>query len=132
MNLVVKPSKIGLGAFATAEFRKGDLIWDWSNHPLFERPPRILPEYRFQQIAPGVLTGPLGPDKHPDAYLNHSCDPNAEILFRRPTIHLVARRTILPDEEVTFDYATLYERSWRMQCACGTPSCRRTIRGSVS
>lgn len=131
MNLVVRPAKIGLGAFAIVPFRLGDLIWDWSNHPLFEKPPRILPEYRFQEISPGILTGPLGPDKYPDAYLNHSCEPNAEILFKRPTIHLVARRAIFEGEEVTFDYATLYERSWSMRCSCGTQSCRRIIRGSI-
>lgn len=132
MNLVAKPAKIGLGAFATAPFRPGDLIWDWSNHPLFEKPPRILPEHRFQEVAPGVLTGPLGPEKYPDTYINHSCEPNAEILFRRPTVHLVALKAISEGEEVTFDYATLYERSWRMQCTCGTISCRQVIRGNVS
>jgi len=129
MNLVSKPGKVGLGAFATATFTKGTVIWDWSDHPLFEKPPRILPEYRFKAIAPGVLTGPIGPDKYPDAYINHSCAPNSEIQINRPTIHLVALRDIALGEEVTFDYATLYERPWSMKCSCGTPSCRGTILG---
>jgi SET domain-containing protein len=129
MNLVVRPSRIGLGAFAKIPLEPGELIVDWSNHPLFQKPPRIPRDWRFKTIAPGVISGPLGPEEHPDAYINHSCEPNAEIIFARPKIQLVAGREILEGEEVTFDYSLIYGKAFAMKCDCGTPSCRKLIRG---
>jgi SET domain-containing protein len=129
VNLVVRESRIGLGAFAKIPFGPLELIVDWSTHPLFQKPPRIPPNWRFKTITPGVLSGPIGPEEHPDAYINHSCEPNAEIIFDRPKIHLIARRKISEGEEVTFDYSTLY-KSIYLKCNCGTPSCRKIIRGA--
>lgn len=129
IHIIVKESRIGLGAFATTPIGKGDVVVDWSEHPLFSEPPRLLPEYRFVQISPGILTGPVGPEKYPDAYINHSCSPNSEIQFDRPRVQLVALRDIAPLEEITFDYSTLYAQPWSMQCRCGAAICRGTIRG---
>ena len=129
MKLVVRESRIGLGAFAKTLLLPGELIVDWSNHPLFQKPPRIPPTWRFKTFALGVISGPLGPEEHPDAYINHSCEPNAEIIFERPKIQLVARTKIAEGDEVTFDYATLYKALY-LKCLCGTPSCRTIIRGA--
>lgn len=132
MNLLVKKGLVGFGAFAQAAFRKDEIIVDWSLHPLFEEPPRLLPEYRFVQVAAGVYLGPVGHEKYPDAYLNHSCMPNATVIFARPEIHLVALRDIGIGEEVTLDYALLHEPPWSMKCLCGTTVCRGTILGIPS
>ena len=129
MDLVVRESRIGLGAFTTAPFKAGEIIVDWSEHPLFVDPPRIPKDWRFVQVAPGVFNGPLGPE-HPDAYINHSCEPNSEIRRARPQVLLVALRDIAAGEEITFDYATLYRKPWTMRCSCGTSSCRQVISGS--
>jgi SET domain-containing protein len=129
MKLVVRKSRIGLGAFATESIAKGEVIVDWSKHPFFQIPPQIPRNWKFVQIAPGVYSGPVGPEEHPDAYLNHSCTPSAEILFERPKVHLVALRDIPSGEEVTFDYATLYDAPWSMKCQCGASVCRGVIRG---
>jgi hypothetical protein len=132
MNLIAKTSRIGLGAFLLVPVKKGDVVIDWSDHPLFEEPPRLLPEYRFIQISAGVYSGPVGPEKYPDAYINHSCLPNTEVLFDRPRIHLIALRDIALGEEVTLDYSTLHEPPWSMKCDCGTAICRGTILGKPS
>lgn len=59
--------------------------------------------------------------------VNHSCDPNAWL----DGLDVVARRDIGPGEEITLDYATFYtERMPSFACACGTPGCRGTIRGT--
>lgn len=129
MNLVVRPSKIGLGAFSARPFAKGETVVDWSDHPFFAEPPQIPADWRFVQASPGVYIGPVGPEKYPDAYINHSCDPNAGIRWARPEIWLVALRDISQDEEITFDYATFYRRPWSMKCVCGSGSCRGTILG---
>ena len=129
MNLVVKKSRVGLGAFASSPFKGGETVVDWSDHPLFADPPWIPIGWKFIEISPGIMTGPIGPENHPDAYINHSCNPSARILLQRPTILLVALRDIEVDEEITFDYATLYRKPWSMKCRCGDRNCRGTILG---
>lgn len=93
-----------------------------------------------------VLTGVLfdaiqiGEDRHlvdltPDSRatngsLNHSCDSN---LWMRDEVTLVARRDILPGEELTVDYALFTAvPDWVLEvpCACGSPVCRHTITGN--
>lgn len=62
-----------------------------------------------------------GPEKH----MNHSCDPNTW-WFDDQT--MVARRDILPGEELTYDYATTeLAVPFTMECACGSANCRRVI-----
>lgn len=130
--LVVKKSRIGLGAFLTQAVSQGGVIVDWSGHPLFINPPRIPSDWKFIEIEPGVFTGPIDPEGNPDAYINHSCIPNAEIRVDRPRVHLVALTDLALGQEVTFDYATLYRWPWSMECRCGVPSCRRIVRGYVT
>ena len=62
-------------------------------------------------------------------FINHSCEPNARVLNY---LHVVAARKIAEGEEVTIDYATTEEDpNWSMECRCGAPHCRRTVRGGA-
>lgn len=70
-------------------------------------------------------------DVDDDLYaVNHSCDPNSWML---DAFTLVARRDIIPGEEITADYA-LWETnehfisSWK--CNCGAAYCRGRITGN--
>jgi SET domain-containing protein len=66
-------------------------------------------------------------------FINHSCDPNCEIVTERGRVFIDAIRSIEPGEELTYDYA--YEReegddavaTTRYPCRCGASSCRGTI-----
>ncbi len=59
--------------------------------------------------------------------INHSCDPNAWL----EGLNVTARRRIEAGEEITLDYATFCNESMApFECACGSPHCRGTIRGS--
>lgn len=127
--LVVKAGIVGLGAFTTEAIAGGATVVDWSKHPLFSEPPTIPKDWRFRLVSPSQLVGPVGPDRFPDAYINHSCEPNSEIRRARPQILLVALRDISAGEEITFDYATLYRQPWAMECRCGTRACRKVISG---
>lgn len=68
-----------------------------------------------------------------DDYLNHSCDPNCEIDFK--TMELVARRDIQAGEELTYDYhtteydLTAHNRDLSFECACGSSSCLKQVKG---
>lgn len=128
--LSIKDSRTGLGAFTSSDIHKGQIIVDWTEHPLFGEIPKILPGWRFIQIAPGVYSGPIGPE-YPDAYINHSCEPNSEIRREQSKILLCALCDIPSGQEVTFDYATLYKMPWSMICNCGKPSCRGKIEGKL-
>lgn len=59
-------------------------------------------------------------------HLNHSCEPN---LGMQGQIVYVALRDIKEDEELTLDYAMMDDEPYKMQCGCGTKSCRGTITG---
>jgi hypothetical protein len=62
----------------------------------------------------------------PGRYTNHSCMPNAAI---KDDYRLVALTDIQPDEQICFDYSTtMSEDNWTMECRCGAPNCRGTIR----
>lgn len=65
----------------------------------------------------------------PQHYVNHSCRPNAGF---QGQIVLVAMRSILAGEEITFDYAMCLHPApgiprYELQCRCGTPHCRKLI-----
>lgn len=69
--------------------------------------------------------------KPPFRYLNHSCEPNCELViweYEDPAdweIHVYATRRIKPGEELTIDYAWSGESA--IPCACGSESCRGWI-----
>ena len=59
-------------------------------------------------------------------FSNHSCEPNIGVTGQ---IVFVALRDIEAGEELTHDWATTDDDSYRMECRCGAPTCRRTITG---
>jgi len=62
--------------------------------------------------------------------LNHSCDSN---LWMKDEITIIARRDIVPGEELTIDYALFSAQPhWVLDrlCQCGSPLCRHTITGN--
>lgn len=64
-------------------------------------------------------------------YLNHSCDPNCEILSVRidgpiPKLGIFARKNIFTTEELCFDYGDIKSTlSNKQLCLCGTAKCRK-------
>ena len=59
---------------------------------------------------------------------NHSCEPNTHY----QGLNVIASRNIHPGEELTLDYAEfLDEHMLPFHCNCGTPSCRKIIKGTI-
>lgn len=89
---------------------------------------------RFRN-AGGILSQDLGkflyvnPDPNsPLRYLNHSCRPN---VFQSPQdpFTFMAAEDIASGQEITSDYSLMEANpSFRMECHCGSPDCRKTIR----
>lgn len=62
-------------------------------------------------------------------FLNHSCDPNLEMVPVRaqcvvPELCLFARRDVGPGEELTYDYSGGSNRRGGRPCLCGALACR--------
>ncbi len=59
-------------------------------------------------------------------YINHSCEPNAEVKDRdRDSLYLVALRSIEAGEEITidYDYEEIYEMCFTRNLACKKDHC---------
>ena len=57
---------------------------------------------------------------------NHSCDPNTEF----KGLNIVAKKNIKKGEELTLDYALFLDENMEpFECSCGSPYCRKVIKG---
>jgi SET domain-containing protein len=139
---VVRPSpKHGRGAFAAVRIRRGTRIIEYTG----ERITHAEADARYDDDAMEhhhtllmivnrrwVLDAAVGGN---DArFINHSCEPNCEIVVERGRVYIDAVADIPPGEEITYDYA--YEReeddddevaARRYPCRCGARACRGTI-----
>ena len=70
----------------------------------------------------------FGPQNGWDYYVNHSCDPT---VWMADEVAVIARRTILPGEEICGHYAVWESNpAYRVDpCQCGTPQCRDRFSG---
>ena len=108
----------GLGVYALRPFRRGELIAVVTGE--------IVAEHRLHTLQ-------LTPDSHlydPEftGCLLHSCDPNAIIDPAKRTV--TALRDIPADAAITVDYARTEDHLVRQfACMCGSPNCRRWIKG---
>ena len=68
------------------------------------------------------------PGDNPGYFINHSCDSN---VWMDGAFALVARRQVVPGEELTIDYALIEAEVdvWDFECECGSPLCRGIVRG---
>ena len=129
---MVRPSPIhGRGLFAVEPITRGDVVCVKGGHVfdrrrLEELTPRLGPAEI--QIGEDLFIGPVHEDEREGSMIfsNHSCEPNVGV---RGEITFAALRDIAAGEELTHDWATTDDDSYRMECRCGAPSCRGTITG---
>ncbi|MCA0445053.1 MAG: SET domain-containing protein [Bacteroidetes bacterium] len=123
--------QIGHGVFATRFIPKGTVVWTLCVLDRTFTPDQVLdlPEILQKQISTYayinsegnyVLCWDFG------RYLNHSCNPAMMSLTHETEI---AIRDIHPGEELTCDYSTC-NIAFDLNCRCGSPDCRGTVRGS--
>jgi uncharacterized protein len=122
----------GEGLFATEQINPGEQILEFIGN--------IVTYDEYLLNPPAVHAGnplQIGLKEYIDlqptdfgVFTNHSCSPNAGVKNDR---FLVAIRTILPNEEVTFDYSTtMNDGSWILEkCNCGSPECRTIVQDFV-
>ena len=122
-------ARLGRGIICTAEIAPGEVVAAFGGRCLTPDEFLLLPreqQRRSIQIEDELyLAG--GPEPEPADFINHSCDPNCGL--SGGTV-LVARRPIHPQEELTFDFATVNASDFdEFDCGCGTARCRGRVTG---
>ncbi|MDO1450771.1 SET domain-containing protein-lysine N-methyltransferase [Rhodocytophaga aerolata] len=119
----------GRGLFAKEAIDKGEIISVRGGHILTREMEEILTKpvgYWAYPIADELVLAPLRTAEVETVmmFLNHSCEPNVGILGQ---ILFVAMREIMPDEELTIDYAMFGADKEPMPCNCRSSHCRGLI-----
>lgn len=120
----------GFGLVATRPFPAGSLLCVWGGRVVSTARMLALPEvarrFALQIDDDRYLVTPLTGIGAADL-VNHSCDPTA-LLAGADT--LVARRDLVPGDEVTYDYATSDDNPhFGFVCRCGAIGCRGVVSG---
>ena len=129
----VRESKIhGRGLFATADFRKNEIVVVKGGHivdrkTLREKITPVLGSVEIQ-IGDDLFVAPVSDEEREFSmlYSNHSCDPNLGV---RGEITFVAMRDIRAGEELTHDWAMTDDDDYSIDCNCSAPDCRKNLTG---
>lgn len=131
-DLELRQSPIhGYGLFASKEIPVNTLVAVFGGKVYTAEEISNLPDDSFvkdvaTQLNNDFFLGPLNEnDVERGFFINHRCEPNARI---KNSIFLVTIKSLVPDEELTFDYAHSHNKQINMQCSCGAKSCRKIIR----
>jgi hypothetical protein len=122
LNISIRRTIVGRGVFATRKFKKNEVVGQMRG-TIVARGGDYDADYAVDLGKYGTLE-PWAPFR----YLNHSCEPNSELVMmdpegdEPPTMWVEARRTIQPGEQVTIDYMWPAEEA--IQCLCGSRTCR--------
>lgn len=130
----------GTGLFATRVIRRGTCIIEYAGERIsHEEADRRHAEkarddnhtFLFTVDSKTVIDGSVGGN---DArFINHSCEPNCEVIIEDGRLLIEATRTIRPGEEIVYRY--MINRApddppdvdQIFACRCGAASCRGTM-----
>lgn len=117
------------GMFAKEFIHKGEIVYIKGGHVITRDElysSKIINSYL--PISDEYYLGAIKPGEEEDIklYNNHSCAPNCGM---HGEITFVAIRDILPDEELTIDYAFIDNEEYSFKCTCGSAKCRHIVTG---
>ena len=139
---LVKTSPVhGRGVFAKKNIPKGTRIFEYAGE-------RVLKANLTQDLVNGLTSMTYvmnlnktmaidGERNGNDArFINHSCNPNCEVLYFNETPYIYAMREIQEGQELNFDYKLGFDteldlssdqkKEW-FPCNCGSENCRGTM-----
>ena len=122
---VVKKSSAGLGLFANKTYHKGDLIIEYTGERITEaEAQRRGGRYLFELNDEWTIDGKGR--ENTARYVNHSCKPNAypELTDDETQVFIYAKKTIQPDEEITYDYGKQYFNIMLKPHGCRCAACQ--------
>lgn len=126
-SVIVKRSTAGLGLFANTTFKRGDFIIEYTGESIsHEEADRRGGKYLFILSDTVVFDGKGR--ENTARYINHSCKPNAEAETDEDAglIRISAKKTILPGDEITYDYGKDYVAAYIKPHGCRCSACKNT------
>jgi uncharacterized protein len=137
----VRPSPIqGLGAFATRFLPEGTRLIEYAGERITPaqadaRHPDLPGErhHTFLFAIDDAVVVDASVNGNEARFLNHSCEPNCDVVVDGGRLWIETIRDVAPGEELTYEYGlVLRERHTpaakrRFPCACGAPGCRGTM-----
>lgn len=121
---VVKKSKSGLGLFANKEYKRGDFIIEYTGEKISEEEAnRRGGKYLFTVTDEVTIDGKGR--ENTARYINHSCIPNAEAEKDEDKliVRILAKRHIMPGEEIFYDYGKEYWNEHIKPYGCRCEKC---------
>ncbi len=131
-RLRVGRSSAGLGLFATAPFRKGEYIVEYTGKRLTNKEVEKITENRYLLEINNRYTIDGSTRDNLARYANHSCKPTAYAETIRGRAFLIARRAISPGEEITWNYGKEYFNDFIKEKGCRCPSCEGKKKSGTS
>ena len=126
----IKKSKIDKnGLYASQDIKKGTRIIEYKGKIITSKQSEVNPKYDnskaiylFNINKKYDLDGDF---KFNTARLiNHSCDPNCEVLGKGLKIWIYAMKDIKKGEELSYDYGFSFDKDFRQYpCRCGSKNC---------
>lgn len=119
-----KRSSAGLGLFATQEYKKGDLIIEYTGETITEAEAnRRGGKYLFELNDKWTIDGKSR--ENLARYINHSCKPNAEPELNEDEtqVHIYAKKKISPGDEITYHYGKDYFKRIIKPLGCRCEKC---------
>lgn len=121
----------GLGVFTTAVLPRGEPVVVYGGRVFTNEQLGLLPfsADMVLQIEESLYYVPINREQLGiGERVNHSCNPNVGFSGQ---MCLVAIENIAAGEEIKMDYALCDAReAFHLECNCGEPECRGTIRGT--
>jgi SET domain-containing protein len=126
---VMKSPIHSVGCFAAVRFPKNSAIAEYAGERI-----SCSEAMRRMKGPGGKRISELDEDCYIDGsvegndtqYINHSCEPNADVVIYDGMMIVFALQEILPGEEITVDYLNSFADD-RTECQCSAASCRFRI-----
>jgi SET domain-containing protein len=141
--IISRRSKIqGRGVFATRDVPEGARIVEYTGK-------RISPDeadesspddatsrrhHTFYSMVDDAVVIDGSSGGNDSRFINHSCDPNCEVVIARSRVYIHALRDIPEGQELSYDYWYTTDESYTLEdlrriypCRCGSAKCRGTL-----
>ncbi|HBP01381.1 MAG: SET domain-containing protein [Candidatus Moranbacteria bacterium GW2011_GWE1_49_15] len=120
----VKRSLAGLGLFAAENVSEGDFVIEYTGEKITHaQANERRGKYLFTLNSRYVIDG--RGRKNLARYINHSCEPNCEVIIEGSEINVYAVRSVKPGEELTYDYGQEYFKEYIEPRGCRCAHCAK-------
>lgn len=123
-NVKTKKSQSGLGLFALRDFKKGEMIVEYTGEKITEEEAnRRGGKYLFELNSEWTIDGKGR--ENLARYINHSCKPNCspELDEEEEHIFIYAKKNIKAGEELVYNYGKMYFNELIGKDKCNCISC---------